>query len=97
LKSLFTFNTTVVVFAGLTIILCAIYMLRMFQFSMLGDSEQKSTQNGTIINNGEVVAFIILSITVIIIGIFPQNIIDIINPSMDQILKELSNVKGVLS
>lgn len=97
LKSLFTFNTTVVVFAGLTIILCAIYMLRMFQFSMLGEADEDLNEHGKITTNIEVVAFIILSISVILIGVFPQNIIDIINPSMDQILKELANVKGVLS
>ncbi|MFZ8973673.1 MAG: hypothetical protein ACO2ZD_06220 [Pseudomonadales bacterium] len=45
----------------------------------------------------ELALFVILSITVILIGIFPQNNIDIINPSMDELLKELSNVKGVLS
>lgn len=97
LKSLFSYNTTVVVFAGLTIILCAIYMLRMFQFSMLGEADEDLDEHGKISTDVEVITFLILSISVILIGVFPQNIIDIINPSMDQILKELSNVKGVLS
>lgn len=97
LKSLFNYNTTMVVFAGLTVILCAVYMLRLFQFSMLGEGKNESNKDMCISVNLELILFLILSITVILIGVFPQNLIDIINPSMDQILKELLNVKGVLS
>jgi NADH:ubiquinone oxidoreductase subunit 4 (subunit M) len=39
----------------------------------------------------------VLSIFVIVLGVFPQYFIDIVKPSLDQILLEISNAKGVLS
>ncbi len=94
LKSVFGYNSMSGIFAGLTIILCAVYMLRMYQFSMLG------VEKGNVEHKIPMMQWLplaVLSIFVIVLGIFPQYFIDIVKPSLDQILLDISNAKGVLS
>ena len=95
LKSVFDFNTTFAVFAGLTIILCAVYMLRMFQFSMLGESNSE-TEN-KIIPVVELLPLFIIAFFVISIGLFPQWYLDFFQNSSKGLLNIISNAKGVLS
>jgi NADH-quinone oxidoreductase subunit M len=94
LKSVFSYNSISGIFAGFTIILCAVYMLRMYQFSMLGADKGQAEQK---IELNQWFPLAVLSIFVIVLGIFPQYFIDIVKPSLDQILLEISNAKGVLS
>ena len=93
LKSIFDYNTISGVFAGLTIIFCAVYMLRMYQFSMLGESNVNLKEISTL----KLLPLLILVALVIFIGICPQLIIDQINPAIQKIMLEISNSKGVLS
>ena len=93
LKSVFDYNTITGVFAGLTIILCAVYMLRMYQFSMLGEGKASLNEIGLM----KMIPLLILVALVIFIGVCPQLIIDQISPSIQKIMLEISNSKGVLS
>jgi NADH-quinone oxidoreductase subunit M len=93
LKGVFDYNTISGVFAGLTIILCAVYMLRMYQFSMLGESKTSFKEIGI----KQLWPLLILVAIILVIGISPMLILDKVNPSVQKIMLEISNSKGVLS
>lgn len=75
LKSVFTYNAWLGAFAGLTIIFCAVYMLRIFQLVMFGNTKP-STENFEDVNSLEGVALGLIAFFVIVLGIFPQSILD---------------------
>ena len=93
LKGVFDYNTVTGVFAAITIILCAVYMLRMYQFSMLGESKGEFKSIGL----AQLWPLIILVALIVIIGISPMLVLDKINPAVQKIMLEISNSKGVLS
>lgn len=93
LKSIFDYQIVTGLVAGLTIILCAVYMLRMFQLSMLGDSEILKNQ----IDMVKLVPLVVVCIIVLYIGLNPQSLIDVIHPSIQHIMEDIANSKGVLS
>lgn len=95
LKSIFDYQATYAVFAGLTIIFCAVYMLRMFQFSMLGACNNE-TKNKTI-PLPQLIPLFVVAFFVISIGFFPQWYMDIFQNSSTGLLNMISNVKGILS
>ena len=95
LKSIFDYQATYAVFAGLTIIFCAVYMLRMFQFSMLGECNSE-TENKTI-PTAQLIPLFVVAFFVISIGFFPQWYMDLFQNSSAGLLNMISNVKGVLS
>lgn len=85
LYSLFKVNIWYAVVAGTTIILGAFYMLRMFQKVMLGD-ETKPFQK---ITKQESIVLVIVVALTIFFGLFPQPIIDLIEPSLQSILTQI--------
>ena len=93
LKGIFDYNTVTGVFAAITIILCAVYMLRMYQFSMLGESKGEFKEIGM----KQIWPLIILIALIVIIGLSPMLVLDKINPAVQKIMLEISNSKGVLS
>lgn len=93
LKSIFDYNSLTGIVAGLTIILCAVYMLRMFQLSMLGESEIVMNKIDTV----KLMPLFIISAIVVYIGLNPQSLIDVIHPSIQHIMEDIANSKGVLS
>ena len=89
LKGLADLNIYLALAAGATVILSAVYMLRMFQHSMLG------TASGDVftlrpMSYGENAAFIALAILVFWIGIYPAAFMDMVYPS----LKNLHDTAG---
>jgi len=95
LKSVFNYHTVWGICAGLTIIFCAVYMLRMYQMSMLGKEK------------GDVYLFPDLALRelglmgitvamVIGIGIYPQWILDICGPSVHKTILTIQDTVGVL-
>jgi NADH-quinone oxidoreductase subunit M len=95
LKAVFTKNITLGILSGLTIILCAVYMLRMYQFSMFG-------QAGSGVNTFENLkwyefsSLAILAVLVLFFGLHPQTLIDISGPSIEKTIELLSNTMGVV-
>ncbi|SEP74264.1 complex I subunit 4 family protein [Flavobacterium urocaniciphilum] len=85
LYSLFKVNMWYAIIAGTTIILGAFYMLRMFQKVMLG-GETKSFQK---ISKQESIVLVIIVVVTIFFGLFPQPIIDLIEPSLQSILTQI--------
>ena len=87
LYSLSQINIWFAILGGTTIILGAYYMLKMFQTSMLGETNTKIFSD-IILNEG-------ISLTVIVavlffFGFYPKPIIDLITPSLESILVSIN-------
>jgi NADH-quinone oxidoreductase subunit M len=96
LKAVFSKNAVWGVFAGLTIILCAVYMLRMFQFSMLG-KEKNGIYLFPDLDMRELLMFAILVVLVIGVGVYPQWLLDICGPSVEKTLEIIKNTVGEIA
>lgn len=68
---------------GTTIILGAFYMLRMFQYAMLGE---KNTRPFADVTFNEGLVFVLLIAVLIIFGIYPKPIADFVTPELENIL-----------
>jgi NADH-quinone oxidoreductase subunit M len=87
LYAVFEYNTWLSVFAGLTIILGAVYMLRMFQLSMLGNENTLTGSFGSMHWN-EVAILSILGITIFVTGVYPKPLLELIEPDLQMILNK---------
>lgn len=94
LKTVFSYHSIWGIVAGITIILCAVYMLRMYQFSMFGESK------GTVFTPlawHEWVSLSGIVLLIVFFGLFPQLIMDISAPAVKQLLILIQNMRGVIS
>lgn len=94
LKSVFSYHPIWGILAGITIILCAVYMLRMYQFSMLGESRGTSF---SALQWHEWVALAGIVMMIILFGLFPQKLLDISAPAVKDLLLLIQNTKEVIS
>ncbi len=85
LYGVYEYNTILSLFAGLTIILGAVYMLRMYQNVMLGETNP-TTIGFTDLHWSELAVFVPIIIAIFVIGIYPAPILHIIQPALDSIL-----------
>jgi NADH-quinone oxidoreductase subunit M len=72
---------------GSTIILGAYYMLRMFQHTMLGETNTKIFAD---INTQEIIVFVLIIGVLFFFGMYPKPIIDLITPSLETILSQIN-------
>jgi NADH-quinone oxidoreductase subunit M len=84
LYSLAQVNFWFALIGGTTIILGAYYMLKMFQNTMLGEDNKRFFAD---INTYETIVFVIIILVLFFFGLFPQGIVDLITPSLQNILK----------
>jgi NADH:ubiquinone oxidoreductase subunit 4 (subunit M) len=68
-------------------------MLRIFQKSALGSNEIAMSEVSFV----DYVPLIIVAFSVLFIGLFPQVILEIFTLSVEKLMLEISNAKGVLS
>ena len=91
LNGIFQYNMWLSAFAGLTIILGAAYMLRLYQRTMLGLDHRYQIiipdLSGT-----EKLVLIPLVVIVIYLGIFPGYFLDIISPSVEKLLSVIKTM-----
>jgi NADH-quinone oxidoreductase subunit M len=71
LNAIFTYNKIAAAIAGLTIIFGAVYMLRMYQKSMYGPTNEL-TKDVTDINVQELLIMIPLILIVLVLGVYPE-------------------------
>lgn len=90
LNGLFQYNAWMAGIAGLTIILGAVYMLRMFQGSMLGE-RTGFTEGLRDVTATEVGVLAPLAIMVLWIGIFPNTFLEISEPAINGLLTQIMN------
>lgn len=83
LFSLYQVNIWYAVFGGTTIILGAYYMLKMFQNVMLGETNTKVFAD---VNWTETFVFVVIIAFLLLYGLYPKPITDLVTPSVKEIL-----------
>jgi NADH-quinone oxidoreductase subunit M len=87
LFGVYEYNTWLSVFAGLTIILGAVYMLRMFQRVMLGNVSDATSAFQDLLWNEKLVLGVI-ALAIIVTGIYPKPILELSKPALEIILNK---------
>jgi NADH-quinone oxidoreductase subunit M len=87
LYSLSQVNIWFAVLGGTTIILGAYYMLKMFQNVMLGETNTKVFADITV---NETIVFVLLIAFLLFYGLYPKPIVDLVNPSIQEILTQIN-------
>jgi NADH-quinone oxidoreductase subunit M len=85
ISGVFKFENIVGAVAGLTIIIGAVYMLRMYQRSILGETSIE-TENFTDLTSGEKAVLIPIVIMVILIGVCPNLFLKVSEPAIMKLL-----------
>jgi NADH-quinone oxidoreductase subunit M len=86
LLGVFEYNKILAVFAGLTIIFGAVYMLWMFQRTMYGEPKQLTTGFADLTTR-EIIVLVPVIVVILWIGIYPQMFIGIAEPAVRTILE----------
>ncbi len=86
LNGVFKYNVVIAVFAGLTVVLGAVYMLRSYQTMMLGEVNAL-TKGFTDLNGIEKTILISLAILVIVMGVYPKPLLDASASTVTQLLE----------
>jgi NADH-quinone oxidoreductase subunit M len=89
LSGIYHYSGYVAAFCGLTIILGAVYMLRSYQRIMLGN-ESETTSHFSPLTINEKILLGIISILVVAMGIYPQPLLNIAAPALQDILAKAS-------
>ncbi len=89
LMGVYNYNMVYSVIGGLTIILGAVYMLRMYQKVMLGQTNEH-TVIFTDLNGSEKSVLLIISVLVFIIGVYPQPILHISEAAVSNLLEQVN-------
>ncbi|MFV5700376.1 complex I subunit 4 family protein [Flavobacterium sp. XS2P12] len=87
LYSLSQINIWFAILGGITIILGAYYMLKMFQHAMLGETNSKVFIDVTV-NEG--ITLVLIIGVLFFFGMYPKPITDLITPSLEEILKVIN-------
>ena len=87
LYGVYEYNTWLSVFAGLTIILGAVYMLRMFKKVMLGPSGARIVEFPDLHWNEKLVLGCMV-VLIIVMGVYPKPLLDLVEPSLQIILNK---------
>jgi NADH-quinone oxidoreductase subunit M len=94
INSVFQFNNIIGAVAGLTMILGAVYMLRSFQQSMLGESNAK-TQNFIDLGTNEKLVLYPIVAMVLLIGIYPGPLLKISEAAVENLSTILSSYQAI--
>ncbi|MEM8522467.1 NADH-quinone oxidoreductase subunit M [Flavobacterium sp. PL12] len=89
LYSLSQVNVWFAILGGTTIILGAYYMLRMFQHSMLGETNSKVFAD---VSMNEGITLVAIITVLLFFGMYPKPIIDLITPSLEEILNQINRI-----
>ena len=90
LNGVFAYSGIVAMFAGLTVILGAVYMLRSYKSIMLGDKKVSDEQFTPLVTSEKAVLIIVCAV-VILTGIFSQPLLEISEPAVRTILEGIVN------
>ena len=87
LYSLSQINIWFVILGGTTIILGGYYMLKMFQNTMLGETNTKVFADVT---TNEAITLVVIIGFLLFFGLYPKPIVDLVTPSLNQILETIN-------
>jgi NADH-quinone oxidoreductase subunit M len=88
LYSLIQINIWFVILGGTTIILGGYYMLKMFQNTMLGETNTKVFADVTV---NEAITLVVIIGFLLFFGLYPKPIVDMVTPSLNEILETINN------
>lgn len=91
IKSVFDFNVLASVIAGLTVILCAVYLLRFYGKAMFGEGDEAVLSTAKDLSAVEFSVLASLAVFVILLGIYPQPVIDLVSSSLKFIYQSMVN------
>ncbi len=86
LKGLYGYCWIIGLIAGSTLVFGAVYTFRAYQLSMFGAPMLESFED---LKWNEVISFLIISILIVLIGVFPQAILDFVGPSLDKLMQSM--------
>ncbi len=89
LMGVYNYNIYYSALAGLTIILGAVYMLRMYQKAMLGETNHL-TAKFTDLDGTERSVLIVISVLIIVIGVFPQPVLHISEAAVSNLIEQVN-------
>jgi NADH-quinone oxidoreductase subunit M len=89
LVGVYQYNVWIAVFAGLTIIFGAVYMLRMYQNVMLGKTNDL-TVNFTDIKGSEKVVLYTVCALVILLGVYPKPVLQLSEASVQHLIEQVT-------
>jgi NADH-quinone oxidoreductase subunit M len=85
INGIYQYNGWMAAFAGLTVILGAVYMLRSYQSMMLGETNAL-TKGFTDLDANEKSVLLMVAALVIILGVYPKPLLDIVAPAVEQLI-----------
>ena len=85
IKSVFDYSSVFGIIAGITVILAAVYLLRFYAKAMFGKGNDEVLSQVKDLSTSEFIVMGVLSILVILMGIFPQPVLDMVNSSVEYI------------
>jgi len=89
LVGIYQYHIWAVVFAGLTVIFSAVYMLRMYQKIMLGDTNPLTVTFTDIKGSEKVVLYIICAL-ILVLGIYPKPILHLSEAAVQQLIEHVN-------
>lgn len=89
LKSVFDYSAVLGIISAVTIILAAGYLLRLYGKTMFGKGDEKILSSIKDLSNVEFSVLASIAVFVIVFGIFPQYILDMVNHSLEFIYKAM--------
>ena len=89
LYSLSQINIWFALLGGTTIIFGAYYMLKMFQYVMLGETNTKAFYP---LSLSETLTLLSIVVVLFFFGLYPKPITDLITPSLEEILKQINKI-----
>ena len=91
IKSVFDYSKLAAVFAGLTMILSAVYLLRFYGKAMFGEGDESVLSSAKDLSSVEFTVLASLAVFVILLGLFPQPLIEMVNSSLKFIITSMMN------
>lgn len=85
INGIYQYNAIMAGFAGLTVILGAVYMLRSYQAIMLGERRDAAITFGSLAGSDKVV-LITVCLAIIVFGVYPKPLNDLAEPAVKQLL-----------
>ena len=93
LNGVYQHNAWMAAFAGLSVILGAVYMLRSYQSVMLGETNS-ITATFAPLETSEKAVLVIICAAIIVFGVYPKPLLDISGPAADQLIQGVQGAIG---
>jgi NADH-quinone oxidoreductase subunit M len=93
INGVYQYNAWMAAFAGLTVILGAVYMLRSYQSVMLGETNSLTASFAPLTGNEKAVLFIICA-AIIVFGVYPKPLMDIAEPAVLNLVEGFKTAIG---